>query len=61
MVNELSFESNDNLFAMYQSDPDGYRALLTRHGIPLHPELVEKAKKTQPVHQQPAVVAGGEE
>jgi 2-oxoacid:acceptor oxidoreductase delta subunit (pyruvate/2-ketoisovalerate family) len=57
MVNELSFESNDNLFPMYQQDPVEYRALLTQHGIPLHPELIEKAQKTQPVHQQPAVAA----
>src|SRR6266540_2620824 len=59
MVHELSFDSNENLFPMYESNPDGYRALLTQHGIPLHPELIEKAKKTQPVHAQPAPVAGG--
>ncbi|HYW87465.1 MAG TPA: 4Fe-4S dicluster-binding protein [Chloroflexota bacterium] len=61
MVNELSFENNDNLYPQYASDPDAYRELLTRHGIPLHPELIEKAKKTQPVHHQPAAVAGGED
>jgi hypothetical protein len=61
MVNELEFETNDNLYPMYQQDPDGYRALLTKHGIPLHPELIGKAKKTPAVHQQPQVVAGGEE
>jgi pyruvate ferredoxin oxidoreductase delta subunit len=61
MVNELSFGSNDNLFPMYEADPEAYRALLTQHGIPLHPELIEKAKKTPAVHQQPAAVAGGEE
>ena len=26
---------------------------LEKHGIPLHPELIEKAKKTSAVHQQP--------
>jgi pyruvate ferredoxin oxidoreductase delta subunit len=66
MIGELSFDSNDNLYPMYAAQPDEYRALLTGHGIPLHPELIEKAKKTQPVHAQPgaakpAVVAGGEE
>jgi pyruvate ferredoxin oxidoreductase delta subunit len=61
MVNELAFETNDNLYPLYQSDPQAYRALLEKHGIPLHPELVEKAKKTPAVHHQPATVAGGEE
>jgi pyruvate ferredoxin oxidoreductase delta subunit len=61
MVGELKFETNDNLYPLYQSDPEAYRALLTQHGIPLHPELIEKAKKTPAVHHQPAVVAGGEE
>jgi formate hydrogenlyase subunit 6/NADH:ubiquinone oxidoreductase subunit I len=67
MVNELEFDSNDNLFPMFEQDPEAYRALLTRHGIPLHPELIEKARKTPAVHQQPnyptqpAVVAGGEQ
>jgi pyruvate ferredoxin oxidoreductase delta subunit len=61
MVNELSFEHNDNLFPLYQRDPVAYAELLTQHGIPLHPELIEKARKTPAVHQQPAVVAGGEE
>ena len=68
MVHELAFDSNDNLYPLYQSDPDAYRALLTKHNIPLHPELIDKAKKTPAVHQQPdygarnvPVVAGGEE
>jgi Pyruvate/2-oxoacid:ferredoxin oxidoreductase delta subunit len=50
MVNELAFDDNDSLYTMYKSNPDGYRALLEQHGIPLHPELVEKAKKTPAVH-----------
>src|SRR5690348_7449914 len=50
MVNELSFDDNDSLYTMYKANPDGYRALLEQHGIPLHPELVEKAKKTPAVH-----------
>jgi hypothetical protein len=70
MVNELEFDSNDNLYPLYQSDPEAYRGLLQKHGIQLHPELIEKARKTTAVHQQPAyppakndvsVVAGGEE
>jgi pyruvate ferredoxin oxidoreductase delta subunit len=65
MVDELEFDDNENLYPLYQRDPDAYRALLAKHGIPLHPELVDKAKKTQPVHQQPRydvpTVAGGEE
>jgi pyruvate ferredoxin oxidoreductase delta subunit len=67
MVNELAFDNNDNLYPMYASDPDGYRRFLEQHGIQLHPELIEKAKKTPAVHQQPdytrkqPVVAGGEE
>jgi len=68
MVNELDFADNENMYPLYQKDPVAYSSLLTEHGIPLHPELIEKAKKTQPVHQQPirpapapAVVAGGEE
>ncbi|MBV9544854.1 MAG: (4Fe-4S)-binding protein [Chloroflexi bacterium] len=61
MVNELGFANNDNLYGMYASDPDGYRALLTQHGIPLHPELIEKARKTPAVHTQPTAVVGGEE
>jgi pyruvate ferredoxin oxidoreductase delta subunit len=66
MVNELEFDNNANLYPLYQSKPDAYRALLTEHGIPLHPELVEKANKTPPVHQQPSypkipTLAGGEE
>jgi pyruvate ferredoxin oxidoreductase delta subunit len=59
MVNELSFDDNDNMYAMFKTDPDGYRAMLQQHGIQLHPELVERARKTQPVHHQPTV-AGGE-
>jgi len=61
MVNELAFDNNDNLYPMFQVNPDAYRGLLEQHGIPLHPELVERAKKTQPVHQQPVPVAGGED
>jgi formate hydrogenlyase subunit 6/NADH:ubiquinone oxidoreductase subunit I len=61
MVNELAFSNNDNLYPLYASDPDAYRALLTQHGIPLHPELIEKAQKTPAVHRQPAPVAGGQE
>jgi pyruvate ferredoxin oxidoreductase delta subunit len=61
MVNELAFENNDNMYAAYAKDPEGYREFLQQHGIPLHPELIERAKKTQPVHHQPVPVAGGEE
>src|SRR6266581_4613084 len=69
MVNELQFVDNDNLYPLYQQDPEAYRQLLQKHGIALHPELIEKAKKTSAVHQQPTypakkevpVVAGGEE
>lgn len=65
MVNELEFSDNENLYAQYKQDPEAYRALLAKHGIPLHPELVEKAKKVPAVHQVPSynvpVVAGGEE
>jgi pyruvate ferredoxin oxidoreductase delta subunit len=65
MVNELEFDNNDNLYPLYQADPDAYRALLTKHGIPLHPELWDKARKTPAVHQPPTydvpAVAGGEE
>ena len=53
MVNELEFDNNDNLYPLYQQDPAAYRALLQAHGVPLHPELIEKAKKTAAVHQQP--------
>jgi len=70
MVNELAFDNNDNLYPMYASDPEGYRRFLQQHGIALHPELIDKAKKTPAVHQQPdypskkqkqPVVTGGEE
>lgn len=71
MVNELEFSDNELLYPLYASNREAYNALLTKHGIPLHPELVEKAQKTPPVHQQPAyqggngtsipAVAGGEE
>jgi pyruvate ferredoxin oxidoreductase delta subunit len=68
MVHELSFDNNDNLYPFYQKDPEGYRAFLQEHGIALHPELIEKARKTPAVHQQPdhtakkaPVVAGGED
>ncbi len=60
MVNELEFPNNNNLYPVYQADPEVYRAVLTQHGIPLHPELIEKARKTQAVHRQPEPVAGGE-
>lgn len=63
MVNELAFDDNDSLYTLYKSDPDQYRALLEKHGIPLHPELIEKAKKTPAVHdvgerKWPVTVAG---
>jgi pyruvate ferredoxin oxidoreductase delta subunit len=66
MVNELEFDNNESLYALYKKDPDAYRALLQKFEIPLHPELVEKAKKTSPVHdvqerQWPVAVGGGEE
>jgi pyruvate ferredoxin oxidoreductase delta subunit len=69
MVNELDFETNDNLYPLYQHNREAYNQFLELHGIPLHPELIEKAKKTSAVHQQPhhepardvSVVAGGEE
>ena len=53
MVNELEFDDNDNLYPLYQQNPDAYRGLLQKHGIPLHPELIDKARKTPAVHQQP--------
>jgi len=66
MVNELEFDDNDSLYSLYKSNPDAYRALLEKHGMPLHPELVEKAKKTSAVHdvgerKWPVAVAGGEQ
>jgi pyruvate ferredoxin oxidoreductase delta subunit len=66
MVNELEFDDNDSLYTLYKSNPDAYRALLEKHNIPLHPELIEKAKKTPAVHdvqerKWPVTVAGGEE
>jgi pyruvate ferredoxin oxidoreductase delta subunit len=69
MVNELDFETNDNLYPLYQQNREAYNQFLELHGIPLHPELIEKAKKTSAVHQQPhhesardvSPVAGGEE
>jgi pyruvate ferredoxin oxidoreductase delta subunit len=65
MVNELEFDSNDSLYALYETDHAAYQALLEKHGIPLHTELVEKAKKTPAVHHVPVrdvpVVAGGED
>jgi hypothetical protein len=66
MVDELKFSNNDNLYPLYARDRAAYNALLESHGIPLHPELVEKAKKTPAVHQPPdyskvPTVAGGEE
>jgi pyruvate ferredoxin oxidoreductase delta subunit len=68
MVNELEFDDNQNLYPLYQKDPEAYRALLQKHGIALHPELIERASKTAAVHQQPdytarkaPIVAGGDE
>ena len=71
MVDELQFDNNDTLYPLYAQDRPTYNALLQKHGIPLHPELVEKAKKTAPVHQpldysqaspqRVPTVAGGEE
>jgi hypothetical protein len=69
MVNELQFDNNDNLYPLYQQNREVYNQFLELHGIPLHPELIERAKKTPAVHQQPTpspaqnvpVVAGGEE
>jgi pyruvate ferredoxin oxidoreductase delta subunit len=66
MVNELAFDDNDSLYTLYKSDPAAYRALLEKHNIPLHPELIEKAQKTPAVHdvqerKWPVAVAGGEE
>jgi pyruvate ferredoxin oxidoreductase delta subunit len=71
MVDELKFDNNDTLYPLYAQDRPAYNALLEKHGIPLHPELIEKAKKTAPVHQpldyseaspqRVPTVAGGEE
>jgi pyruvate ferredoxin oxidoreductase delta subunit len=66
MINELEFDDNESLYTLYKQDPEAYRGLLQKHGIPLHPELIEKAKKTQAVHdvgerKWPVTVAGGEE
>ena len=66
MVNELEFDDNESLYALYKAKPYEYRALLVKHNIPLHPELIEKAKKTAAVHdvgerKWPVAVAGGEE
>ncbi len=66
MVNELEFDHIDSLYADYTKDPTAYRALLQKHGINLHPELVEKGQKTPAVHdvkdrKWPLAVAGGEE
>jgi hypothetical protein len=69
MVNELQFDNNEQLYPLYQQNRAEYNQFLEKHGIPLHPELIEKAKKTLAVHQQPdyapakdpPVVAGGEE
>ena len=61
MVNELDFDNNDNLYGLYQQNREAYNQFLELHGIPLHPELIEKAKRTSAVHHQPPVVAGGEE
>jgi pyruvate ferredoxin oxidoreductase delta subunit len=69
MVNELQFDNNENLYPLYQQNRTAYNQFLEKHGIPLHPELIDRAKKTARVHQQPdygeakdmPVVAGGEE
>lgn len=73
MVSELEFDDNASLYKLYAEDPSAYRALLQKHGIPLHPELADKARRTPGVHQQPdyetldrrgrglPAVAGGEE
>jgi pyruvate ferredoxin oxidoreductase delta subunit len=66
MHNELEFDHNDNLYSLYQQNRETYNKFLEQHGIPLHPELIEKAKKTPAVHQQPEyprvpTIAGGEE
>ncbi len=57
---ELEFANNNSLYALYAGNPAGYRALLEEHDVPLHPELIEKARKTPAVHKVPTV-AGGEE
>src|SRR5579859_4665237 len=61
MVNELDFDNNDTLYPLYQQNREAYNQFLELHGIPLHPELIEKARKTSAVHHQPRAVAGGEE
>jgi pyruvate ferredoxin oxidoreductase delta subunit len=61
MINELDFDNNDTLYPLYQQNREAYNQFLELHGIPLHPELIEKAKKTSAVHHQPQAVAGGEE
>ncbi|HEV7664765.1 MAG TPA: 4Fe-4S dicluster-binding protein [Chloroflexota bacterium] len=53
MVNELQFDTNDNLYPLYQSNRDEYNRFLELHNIPLHPELIDRAKKTAAVHAQP--------
>jgi len=50
MVNELEFDNNDSLYTMFKQDPEAYRGFLQKHGVPLHPELEEKARKTAAVH-----------
>jgi len=50
MVNELEFSDNESLYTLYKQDPAAYRQLLEKHNMPLHPELIDRAKKTQPVH-----------
>ena len=68
MVNELQFDNNDQLYPLYQQNRAEYNQFLEKHGIPLHPELIEKAKKTTAVHQQPdygaakdaPLIAGGD-
>src|ERR1700730_14177669 len=53
MVNELQFDNNDQLYPLYQQNRAEYNQFLEKHGIPLPPELIEKAKKPSAVHQQP--------
>jgi pyruvate ferredoxin oxidoreductase delta subunit len=50
MVNELEFDDNESLYTLYKQDPEAYRQLLQKHGMPLHPELIAKAQKTPAVH-----------
>ncbi len=65
MVNELEFGDIDSLYTVFKKDPAAYKAILQEHGINLHPELVEKGRKTPAVHdvkerKWPLAVASGE-